>query len=377
MIAAGSPVRVTAGVSLRCATADDVDQVYRWRNNPCIVALSLGQRTVDYETHVKWFNESLTTDQRILRVIQAEHGEPVGLVRLDLVEVNMAEVTIYLDSAHSGRGIGTEVLRAVGGVGRRNWAGLDKLIAYIRRDNKPSISAFTKARFQAHGDSSDDTVVAMMKEGLKQELTSAENEENIRVYTDQAERFGKTVAALGWSSDTKQELRFRVLSEIGIGQNASVLDVGCGFGDFSAWLRARGYQGEYTGVDITKSLLLKAEEAYPGEQFHEADVLADGRFRDAQYDYVVASGIFTYRVKGGLEYVQRMAARMLELSRVGCAFNCLSAWGSHTEDTEFTASPSVVLEVCRELTPWVSLRHDYHHGDLTVYLFHGERGEGS
>jgi hypothetical protein len=51
------------------------------------------------------------------------------------------------------------------------------------------------------------------------------------------------------------------------------------------------------------------------------------------------------------------------------AFNSLSNWANDQEANEFYADPVQVLNFCRELTPWVVLRHDYHPRDFTVYMY--------
>jgi ubiquinone/menaquinone biosynthesis C-methylase UbiE len=49
------------------------------------------------------------------------------------------------------------------------------------------------------------------------------------------EKFGhlEGVKSLGWGSDYSQQKRFDILLDIGLDINDSVLDVGCGYGDFS------------------------------------------------------------------------------------------------------------------------------------------------
>ncbi|WP_419603095.1 hypothetical protein [Thiolapillus sp.] len=59
---------------------------------------------------------------------------------------------------------------------------------------------------------------------------------------DAWQRFGFHPNALFWSNREIQEIRFRILLEAGMHSGESLLDVGCGFGDFSAWLA--GHCGE-------------------------------------------------------------------------------------------------------------------------------------
>jgi hypothetical protein len=68
-----------------------------------------------------------------------------------------------------------------------------------------------------------------------------------------------------------------------------------------------------------------------------------------------------------------MVAAMFERARQAIAFNSLSRWAPDMDVNEFHADPVKVLAICRNLTPWVVLRHDYHPGDFSVYLYHERR----
>jgi SAM-dependent methyltransferase len=78
--------------------------------------------------------------------------------------------------------------------------------------------------------------------------------------------------------------RFRLLDEWGVtGAGQSVLDVGCGSGEYAA-----AFHGPYTGIDLSPRYVAAARRRYPGpdKSFRCADVatLADER---RAYDVVV------------------------------------------------------------------------------------------
>ena len=64
-----------------------------------------------------------------------------------------------------------------------------------------------------------------------------------------------------------------------------------------------------------------------------------------------------------------LVARMFALCREAVAFNSLSTWAPDPEPSEFYADPAETLAFCRTLTTRVTLRHDYHTRDFTVYLY--------
>ena len=80
----------------------------------------------------------------------------------------------------------------------------------------------------------------------------------------------------GWGQKDKKE-NFELLTKIAEFSNTmmkdkSVLDVGCGTGDFAPFLRKKGVS-EYLGIDIFEPAVYEAEEKYPNEKFITGDFL--------------------------------------------------------------------------------------------------------
>lgn len=64
----------------------------------------------------------------------------------------------------------------------------------------------------------------------------------------------------------------------------SVLDVGCGNGRLLLGLPK---DIKYTGIDISKELLIEAEKAHPEHKFYETDITKDSIWKHLpQYDYI-------------------------------------------------------------------------------------------
>ena len=77
-------------------------------------------------------------------------------------------------------------------------------------------------------------------------------------------RYGTDPRALDWGGAQSQRLRFTVLAGVGPLRGASVLDVGCGQGDFYAWLTEAGHGVDYHGIDITPGMVEIARGRFPG-----------------------------------------------------------------------------------------------------------------
>ena len=188
--------------------------------------------------------------------------------------------------------------------------------------------------------------------------------------------------SLHWNSAHTQRARFDVLFEVGDWPGRSVADLGCGLGDLYGYLQQRGLKldraGEgagpsavrYTGFDITPKLVEAACAKYPGGCFLLMDVLESG-FPE-RYDYVVASGTFSLRVKGHRQFLERAVEAMFRAAKEAVAFNFLgpSSYQNEEEDFYFGSQPAPIVDFCRTLSSSVVLREGYLSGDCTVFLYH-------
>jgi SAM-dependent methyltransferase len=169
----------------------------------------------------------------------------------------------------------------------------------------------------------------------------------------------------------KRDVRFSVLRECGIGARDSVLDVGCGFGDFLTYLqRACAYRGHYTGVDLVPEFIDAAKRLHPEGNFRVADLLADGG--RGRWDYVVLSGSLNLSIgRRHQEYVEAMLGRMFGLCRMAVAVDMISSYGDARDPTLFRADPGAMFTFAKTLTGRVCLRHDYMPYEFCMYLFRG------
>ena len=198
---------------------------------------------------------------------------------------------------------------------------------------------------------------------------NSDDNANIALYTALYGQHGCDPKTLNWGSARSQELRFRVMAAVAPLQGAQILDVGCGLGDFFLWLEREGISVEYTGIDLTPDIATAAAARLPKANIKNTTVL-DLVKTGERFDYVFSSGIFYLRQEAPMEYLQHSVTAMFQLCRKAVAFNSLSSWLPVREGTEFYADPLETVNFCRTtLTPKVTLRHEYHPGDFTVYLY--------
>jgi len=185
--------------------------------------------------------------------------------------------------------------------------------------------------------------------------------------------FDKRVRAHGYSplgcdygSWETQKDRFNVMAAAAPLEGKSILDVGCGFGDFYEYLGTSLKNFDYLGIDLSKEMLETARERHPSGTFREVNLLSE----DIEpRDIVIANGIFYLLGDDGWAHMQTIVERLFALAGEAVAFSSLSTRADRINEGEFYADPEQVLSFCLTLTPWVVLRHDYHPGDFSVYLY--------
>ncbi len=185
-------------------------------------------------------------------------------------------------------------------------------------------------------------------------------------HSDSLLRFGCHPNALYWSSKEIQELRFKVLAEIGLQSGDSVLDVGCGFADLRTWFNERNLKIEYTGLDISPDLVAVAKEKHPDVNLSVGE-LQDFDFAEGSFDWVLLSGALNEPYNDEGKYTREMIVRMWHLSRKGIAFNLLNANVIKAHDLQ-SFEPDEILRFCRTISDNCRLRTDYLANDFTIYM---------
>jgi SAM-dependent methyltransferase len=186
-------------------------------------------------------------------------------------------------------------------------------------------------------------------------------------YDGLVETHGHEPRACDYGRPESQIAKFRVLADVAPLDNKSVLDVGCGFADFSTYLNERYSNVTYSGVDLSENMIREAKRCLPNVDVQVGNVLdMEG---NNIVDFVTANGIFYLLEEQAPSLMQSLVHRMFAMCRVGLAFNSLSSWAPDQEPGEFYADPVQTLSWCHTLSPFVVLRHDYHSRDFTVYVY--------
>ena len=200
-------------------------------------------------------------------------------------------------------------------------------------------------------------------------MNNSDEKLTMQIYQKLFRENGMSYKTLNWGSIESQKLRFKVLAEIADLTGKKILDVGCGLGDFAEWFSSNNINVDYYGLDLTPELVNHAKVKYPNLNFVNGSIFSKNINFLPTFDFVFASGIFYTYTSDGEMLMKEAISNMWKLCKQGIAFNSLSIWSHSIDQDEFYANPVEILEYCRTLTPWIKMRHDYHHKDFTVYLY--------
>ncbi len=102
---------LATSLAVRSATPEDAQMMFNWRGDAATRAVSLESDELVWDDHVAWLTRVLEDPARQLFVGEIG-GRPVGVIRFDFSEEARAEVSLYLDPALHGLGLGPHLLLA-------------------------------------------------------------------------------------------------------------------------------------------------------------------------------------------------------------------------------------------------------------------------
>ncbi len=188
-------------------------------------------------------------------------------------------------------------------------------------------------------------------------------------YEQRLKKYGYSPKALGWGKNGRENIRFKILTQIGICKNSSILDVGCGFGDYHNFLKSNCWDGRYLGIDINGSLLEVARKQFVNINVKELDILESEI--EQKYDFVMGSGIFNAKLhhEDNNKYIEKMLSKMYDISNYGVAVDFMSSYVDFQHKDAFHASPENIFMFGRTLTNRLTIRNDYMPFEFVLYLY--------
>jgi SAM-dependent methyltransferase len=205
-------------------------------------------------------------------------------------------------------------------------------------------------------------------------LEEVDSQDYIERYEKRLEEFGYSPETLGWGKNSRQEVRFAILSEYALNMpENSVLDVGCGFADLYDFLIQHRWHGQYTGIEIVPGLLNVAKERHPDLDLRRLDITSEDISLEL-YDFAIASGVLNAKLKVGdnQAHIVNVLTALYRYTRVAACADFLSTYVDFQKPGSWHTDPGWALGVAKKLSRRVLLRHDYMPFEFALFIFKDE-----
>lgn len=130
-------------IMLRRCTYSDMDIIYKWINDDEVRNNSFNSDYIEYETHVKWFNEKINSNNIYMYIILNNNKE-IGTIRLEKHN-SKAIISYLISNEYRGKGYGNKVIDLIKKEAIIN--NIDILEAIVKKDNIASRKIFINNGF--------------------------------------------------------------------------------------------------------------------------------------------------------------------------------------------------------------------------------------
>jgi len=188
-------------------------------------------------------------------------------------------------------------------------------------------------------------------------------------YMERIKQSGMTIDSLNSGSVEKQHARHEAHAAIFSKDKASVLDIGCGIGQFSDYLTLKGIAHQYNGYDIVPDYITYCKEHFPEGHFEVRNVFEQGI--EGEYDYIVLSQVLNnrFRDSDNMQVMKEMMRICFEKTKVALSIDMMSTYVDFRSDELFYYQPEEIFSYAKSLTTRVALRHDARPYEFLIQLF--------
>ena len=190
-------------------------------------------------------------------------------------------------------------------------------------------------------------------------------------YSTRYGKLGKNVKTLGWGSEEQQFYRFKETLTLGVDfKGNSILDIGCGFGDYYNFLKTRKNEivfQSYLGYDINEHLIKEAHDSFIQDDTCTFEVfnILEQKQKDAIADIGIMLGVLNLNFKkkyDNYDYSKKVIKNAFALVKECLIVDFLSTNLTPNypkEDFVFYHDPLTMLEFAFTLSSSIVLKHDY------------------
>lgn len=176
------------------------------------------------------------------------------------------------------------------------------------------------------------------------------------------------IKALGWGSLEDQHYRFKQILNLLPKNLESLIDIGCGFGDFYEFVsKSKSKINKYIGWDINEDFIKYAKKKYKSEKnakFYTKDIL-DIKSQKPVAKHAILIGTLNFNWKSSYDNLElnksfiKKAFSIIDESLIVDFLSIYRFKRYPAEDGVFYNDPSRILKFCLSITNNVQLIHDY------------------
>jgi|WetSurSiteA1Bulk_404760.scaffolds.fasta_scaffold20693_3 SAM-dependent methyltransferase len=190
--------------------------------------------------------------------------------------------------------------------------------------------------------------------------------ELLSFYNRHLKDFGDAPQAVRWTPEGQLRRYENLLKMAGYFSGKTVLDFGCGKGDFYGFLHKKESFFNYCGIDINENLISLARSKYPEAEFLALDIEEETFQRT--FDLILVCGVFNLRVAGIEETMKNIVKKLFGLCAEALHLNLLSYYIPRRNIELFYVKPEELLQFAvTELSPQVTLMNTREDVYLSVY----------
>ena len=174
------------------------------------------------------------------------------------------------------------------------------------------------------------------------------------------QNYGRKAQAVQHTSYSEQCKRFEVLCEL-LEPKDSVIDLGCGLGHMLEYLREIGHEGLYLGLDFVSEFIESNKKNFIDDESAQFNLFDLNMQRIPRgYDQLIVCGVFNNIMEDNEKFMKALLLKMYSAAEKAVSFNMMSTYVEFFDENLHYFDPINIFDFCKkELSPLVSLRHDY------------------
>lgn len=126
---------------LRDVVLEDMDLLFEWVNDDAVRKNSFSTNLISYDEHKRWFNQ-LLKEKDCRQYIFMYYSEPIGAIRITILDNNIAEIGYSICKTKRCMGYGKIMLQLLEEKVREEYPDINKLIGKVKSDNVASQKTF-------------------------------------------------------------------------------------------------------------------------------------------------------------------------------------------------------------------------------------------